>query len=234
MSLTVKRPVLRESKEEKKELKVEDETLVLLSSPLRAVTLGLGKPRMGSTGAKEWLIPIPFAANLTTSGSGLINAAVTIASAAAATQFTSCASVFDEFFVESAEVFYQPMTRYQVLPSTTSTEFNGTALGLASLYLDTVPYTNINQMPANPSFKFVHTSSPWKYTWRNNVKRSSATSEEPDSSHSSLMWVRTNATPSQYYGGVVSILGSASAAMHASTIVGIIAVRFNVWFRAKA
>jgi len=233
-----------ESKEEKKELipvplvrtdrDEEAEVEILVNPTLKSITLGLGKPTAGKDGKKQWMVPISYAANLATNGGGLVAASVTISSVAAASVFTSLATIFDEFFVESAETFYQPMTRYQTLPSTTSTEFNGTALGLASLYVDSVAYTNINQMVANPSFKFVHSSSPWKYTWRNNVKRSSAVSEEPDSSHPSCAWVRTNATPAQYYGGYVNIIGSASSTMHASTTLGVLAVRFNTWFRAKS
>jgi glutathione peroxidase-family protein len=180
------------------------------------------------------MIPVPYAANLATNGSGLISASVLGSSCPAATTFTSLATLFDEFFIESFKVFYQPSTRYQVVPSTTSSEFNGTPLGCASLFFDLTAYTNINQMPANPTFKFYHSSDPWEYTWVNNVKRKSAVSEEPDATHNSLSWVRTNATPAQYYGGAVSILGSASSAMHVSTTVGIIAVRYNVWFRSKS
>lgn len=185
-------------------------------------------------GAKEWLIPIPFAANLASNGSGFVSAAVLMSSCAAASAFTSLATIFDEFFIESAKIHYQPVTRYQVLPSTSSSEFNGTPLGCASLYMDLTPYTNINQMPANPTFQFHHTSDPFIYTWRNNVKRESAVSEEPDSTHNSLSWVRTNATPAQYYGGAVSLIGSASSAVHASTTLGIVAVRYKCWFRSKS
>jgi hypothetical protein len=217
-----------ETKEEKK----EDEYQVVLSQP--TISLSSFKMFSGKGGKKEWMIPIPYAANLLTNGSGLISAAVLPASIAATSYFVSLATLFDEFFIESLSVHYQPQTRYQVLPSTTSTEFNGTPLGIASIFLDSSTYTNINQMPANPTFKFHHTSSPFSYKWANNVKRSSAVSEEPDATHASLSWVRTNATPAQYYGGAVVLLGSASSAMHASTTVGILAVRANVWFRAKS
>ena len=223
-------PPSTEGKEEKKE---EDYSIIPLSTP-KLVSLRPLKTVTGSSGDRQLLIPLSFAANLSTNGSGFISASVLPSSIPATTGFTSLAAVFDEFFIESMEIHYQPMTRYQVLPNTTSTEFNGTALGLASLYLDATAYTNINQMPGNPSFKFCHTSSPFKYTWKNNVSRKSAVSEEPDSSHASLAWVRTNATPAQYYGGAVTVLGSASSAMHASTVVGIVAVRYNVWFRSKS
>ncbi len=219
-----------ESKEEKKLTTYDDDSVVVTAIP-KLILPFISKSSSG--GRREWMIPIPFAANLATGVSGLISSAVTMASATATTYFVSLATLFDEFFIESAHVMYQPSTRYQVLPSTSSSEFNGTPLGLASTFIDTIPYTNINQMPANPTFRFKHSSSPFTFVWKNNVKRSSAVSEEPDSTHNSISWVRTNATPAQYYGGTVAILGSASSAMHATTVVGIVAVKYEVWFRAK-
>ncbi len=216
---------------ESKDEKLEEDYSLTISVPK---VLSLGKPSVSSGGKTEYHIPMSYAANLSTSGSGLISAAVLPVSVTATTYFASLATVFDEFFVESMEICYQPMTRYQVLPNTSSSEFNGTPLGVASLYLDSTTYTNINQMPGNPTFKFFHSSSPWKYTWKNNVKRSSAVSVEPDATHPTLSWCRTNATPAQYYGGAVPIIGSATSAMHASTIVGIVAVRYHVWFRARS
>ncbi len=222
---------------ETKEEKLEVEEYSLFTPLSKEASLSVVKPvKLVSTsgGAREWYIPIGSATNLSTNGSGLISAALSVSTVAALSNFTSLATMFDEFFVESVDIWYQPQTRYQVLPSTSSTEFNGTPLGIASLFLDTSSYTNINQMPANPTFALAHTSSPFKYTWRNNVKRKTATSVEPTSTQASLGWVRTNATPAQYYGGTVQFVGSASSAMHASTVCGVIAYKFNVWFRAKA
>ncbi len=223
----------RDRSTDSKEEKVFEEEYTVVSAPSIPKYL-LPFISRDTGGAKEWMIPVPYAANLTTNGSGLIAAALTVSSVAAASSFTSLAALFDEFYVEKLDVKYQPATRYQVLPSTTTSEFNGTALGLASTYLDTVAYTNINQMPANPTFKFVHTSSPFTFVWRNNVKRKSAVSVETSSSLPSLSWVRTNASTAQYYGGTVQIIGSASSAMHASTVVGVICFRADCWFRSKA
>jgi hypothetical protein len=224
--------VVTESKEEKKVSLPEEEAVIVCSIPKLLLPFISSTSKSG--GAKEWMIPIPYAANLSTSGSGFISAAVLPVSATAVSSFTSLAALFDEFFIEAMEIHYQPQTRYQVLPSTTTSEHNGTPLGIASQYLDVVAYTNINQMPANPTFKFAHSSSPFRYVWKNNVKRSSAVSTEPDATHPSLSWVRTNATPAQYYGGAVNIIGSATSAMHASTVVGVVAVRYVAWFRAKS
>ncbi len=228
-SLSTPRVVV-DSKEEKKE---DDTVDIALPLPKDLLSTLMLKP-VGSGGDKCWKIPISGAANLSTSGSGFINAALTMAGVAATSYFVSLATLFDEFYIESCDIYYQPTTRYQTLPSSASTDFNGTPLGIASLFLDSSSYTNINQMPSNPTFKFAHTSSPFTYTWRNNVKRKEAMSSEPTSTQAALGWVRTNATPAQYYGGTVQFIGSTSSAMRISTAVGILAYRWNVWFRAKA
>lgn len=228
-ALTTPRLVV-DSKEEKKD---DDPVDISLPLPRDLLSTLMLKPSV-SGGDKCWKIPIGGAANLSTNGSGLISSALTMAGVSATSYFTSLATLFDEFYIESCTIQYQPSTRYQTLPSSASTDFNGTPLGIASLFLDTSSYTNINQMPANPTFKFKHTSSPFTYVWKNNVRRSEAMSSEPTSTQAALGWVRTNATPSQYYGGTVQFIGSASSAMRVSTVVGILAYRWDVWFRAKA
>lgn len=225
------------AKTETKEIKDDDELhevdyRVYFPSPIKTA-LALGA-KDGIGGGKEWSVPIAGAANLVTSGSGFINATFAVASVAATSYFVSLATLFDEFYVESVDIWYQPFTRYQVLPSTSSTEGNGSAVGVASLFLDTTVYTNLSQMPSNPTFELHHSSSPFKYKWKNNVTRKKAMSSEPTSTQAALGWVRTNATPAQYYGGLVQLLGTTTYAMHASTGVGVLAYRFNTFFRAKA
>ncbi len=239
-----------EKKESKEPLGWSDDDEIVEKSPLVPTTgfsicafSGASKGDLASIlrlkptvrgGAKAWCIPIAYAANMTTSGSGFINATLPVATVAATSYFTSLATLFDEFYVERMDVMFQPQTRYQSLPSTTSTEYHGTPLGVASMFEDTTVYTNINQMASNPTFQFSHSSSPFSYSWVNNVARSKAMSSEPTSTQAALGWVRTNATPAQYYGGLVQFIGSATYAMHASINAGIIAVRYKVWFRAKS
>ncbi len=120
-----------------------------------------------------------------TNGSGVVNLQVPVSNISTAAEWTSIDALFDEFFVHSMKLRFFPANRNvssgfatsttaapQLLTSTTAfpSYATNTGLVLCSLFNGSGYYSGAAGMSNNPSKAFHHSSEPFTYTWRNNVK----------------------------------------------------------------
>lgn len=194
---------------------------------------------------------VSLAQNLSTSNSGVLNFQFPVGNISTCTEWTSIDALFDEFFVHELAVHYNPVNRMvssgygaassAVLGLETSatgsaTQATNAGLLAVSLFGGSGYYSGAAGMSNNPTRAYYHSSEPWIYRWRNNVKF--RPHGEALTTPSATYWQGwTTIASAANYGGNVQIRTSGDQTLgdttHAYTLGGL-HIEFDVSFRSRA
>jgi len=187
-----------------------------------------------------------FCDNLSTSAAGVLNKSITVGSLTSSAEWTSIDALFDEVFVHSVEISYQPRNSGGGGASsagvagqlTNAAPADTTACGVmsVSLYSGTGAYANANAFVANPTTRHHMSTRPWSHTWINNVKFDPNGLSLADVTGVSWQgWMRVNSAAN--LGGMVQFRATGDTVIgdgtHSVTL-GDFIVRWHVSFRARS
>jgi hypothetical protein len=240
--------VKKETKEDKKECK----ELVATPGP----DLGLqGLAKMMFKADHPYRTKLGQNASLTTSAAGVLNANFTVSGVSSAQEWSIIDQLFDEVFIHSMELIFQPMnvvgagagaysgtqaSGAQCFPvasgSGSGTYFN-TGIQIVALFNGAGTYGSAQAMIPNPTLKIAHCGHAWKYFWRNNVKFSPRGLNVGGASGLISQGWMTIANVATQYGGSVQIRTMSDDALGdgAHTITpGRIVQKWDCSFRARS
>jgi hypothetical protein len=174
---------------------------------------------------------------ISSNGSGIVNSSLAVNVVALISEFTSFATIFDEFFVGSMRCDYMPISRYQYPAGTLlATQAANQPMTVSALYHGAGAYINTAGAMNNPTTQWGSTGDPLSITWRNNENPNSevVVASSTSSSTPTQGWCLTSATPAQAYTGFVQYLTTGTTPLALSTPIGSVGVRWTVMFRARA
>jgi hypothetical protein len=119
-----------------------------------------------------------------TSALGAINELLLNTSLSGVSQWSSVILLFDQFFIHSMTVRFMPRNvmgggwgsgvaanAVTTAPTGgTNVSIENAALQMVALFGTNTGYTSAAAMVNNPNLKVTHSSRPWSYVWRNNVR----------------------------------------------------------------
>jgi len=229
----------------KKEQKVSDGWFDLKSPPDEKVS-ELRALRSLISINQPYRTQIGFCDNLTTSAAGVLNKTITVGSLISAAEWSSIDTLFDEVFVHSLEISYQPRNSGGGGASsagvagqlTNSAPGDTTAAGVmsVSLYDNTGAYANANAFVANPTTRHHMSTRPWSHVWTNNVRfEPNGLALDNSGGIGWQGWQRVNNAGS--YGGTVQFRATGDTIIgdgtHSVTL-GDFIVRWHLSFRARS
>lgn len=123
-------------------------------------------------------------ANLATSAAGVLNSQLTVSGVGSASEWSSIDQLFDEVFIHSESVHYQPhnLPAGPINASAASTsgplqasgvianQINNSGAVICSLFNGASYYSSAMAMLSNPTVRSFHLGKPMRYVWRNNVR----------------------------------------------------------------
>lgn len=174
-------------------------------------------------------------ATLTTGGGGVVNTVYSNTGIASSPEFIPYAALFDEFFIHSLQIGFEPLNQYMNTQASSFTAPVSGMLLLAPLYHEALPYTVTADMANNVRVKKVHSGRTWTYTWRNNEDPKSGVlaAPFPSSSIPCQGWCLTAAAAAALYSGQIQVRNNFAFSGAASSVLGDVLVRWDVTFRAK-
>jgi len=195
-------------------------------------------PLLRHLGLKETTLCIGASYQLAFGGGtpSIVNAVITNQLLLTLGDFVAMNSVYEEFFVNSFHVDFEPVNRYSgiLLGLTPGGSYVQQPLSVVTLHHDTPAYTSHSQSVNNMAFSSKNSADRWSYVWKNIEKKSSTVSLPPQTGeYFSQNWAR-NTAELNYTGAVQIISPSAFAIAAAGTdLVGTTSVRWVVSFRAR-
>jgi len=150
--------------------------------------------------------------------------------------FVSLAALFDEFFIKSFKLVYQPASRYQKPSGTEPALYADFPLHVASIQHGAPLYATHSDAANNAGLLICNTADPWTYTWKNTESKRSTVL--PDPSTSSVVptqgWCLTRPDNASAYTGAAQILApGALTATSSSVALGTVTVRWDLAFRSR-
>jgi len=124
--------------------------------------------------------------------------------------FLSLCAIFDEFFISSFRVVYQPVDRYE--KSSSVATFVDYPLHVASIQHGAALYPTHTAAASNGALLICNSADPWSYVWKNVENKRSGSLPEPSTTSVSATqgWCLANATNAASYTGAAQILGPAT------------------------
>lgn len=213
-----------------------------VASPQTIKELQVAVPKLGTylfgSAKKRFPISLGTVVTLSSNASGYVNSVVAVSTVAALAEFTSLATIFDEFFVRRMHLHYVPRSQYQGnLTWAAGTEESNVAMGLINLHHGATTYTSIAAAANNLTYKHMTTGRPWSYEWVNveSINSEVVVAAETSSPVASQGWALTASAPSALYTGQTQLISpSAGTILVASKVLGDIFVKFDVVFRSRA
>jgi len=152
-----------------------------------------------------------------------------------AAEWSSLAALFDEVYLQSAELVWLPYNLYRA----NAPASNRSNCGLAWIahHHNASTYTSFTSALVNPTLKLTMTNAlKFKYKWNNieRVKKDSIDIVKSGTATPTQGWCPTNATSIAVYQGYVQYLGAATITDWTSLNLGNVAVRYKLWFRNRA
>jgi hypothetical protein len=171
--------------------------------------------------------------------SGAVNQLVVCYAVGTLTEFSSgFAILFDEFFIHSMRIRYQPRARYapQYLGTAALAGPSSVGVVVASLFHGAATYGTPGAAVDNATHTIGHTGDPWEHVWKNNEspKSTVVVNGSSGSTTPSQGWCLTAATPTASYTGQVQIIGMANTAYVVASLLGDLVVDYDVSFRNRA
>jgi len=227
------RLAIKEAKEKDIDFEEVESKEAVVPSPLKTMVRGLFR---GRTIRVRMGNGFSFT---TTGGTGAINVSCSVSAALGAAEMASWTNLFDEFFVHSMTLHYEPIGEFIGFQSlAVATQIASTQLYVVSLYHGSAAYAAASPAVAmlnNGTLKICSSGRPWKYVWRNNedprvgVAEVSTTSSPPVSQG----WCLTQ-NASAYAGVIQTQAYSGVGAVAGGVQFGVAAGILDISFRARA
>jgi hypothetical protein len=211
-------------------------TVLSLPTPTKLPMIpGLGLSALRSSLSKQIRIRLATSLELKANGSGFVNAVVPVSNVSLISEFPVWAQLYAEFFVQHMVLLYIPQSTFGDWP-TASTTATGQPLAVVNLHHGQAVPTLIATTVENPSLMYTHTSSKWKYTWKNieSKKGGVVVADTSTGSSPSQSWCSTASSPSSQYTGEVLMISPTNVGVGASMSMGNIVVVFDVYFRNRS
>lgn len=231
--------VTTETKEKKEETKPPDASSTLPSPVLTPVsqltTLGALKSLYSSAMRKEMKIVMAASYQLSTGVSGTPNAIIGNDLMVALSEFTLLAGLFNEFFVQSFEVRYEPVSRYQKHDINWQSESVDFPLHVVSLHHGQSTYPSHTTSSVNSWLTVCNSADPWRHTWRNVESRKAGVAQVASTSsvQPSQGWSLTTSIVASEYTGQVQVIAPSAFTGPTSFLLGTTTVRWEVYFRNR-
>lgn len=186
---------------------------------------------------KELRMILGASYQVSSGASGITNQVVQVANIANNPDFTSFAALFNEFFVTKMEVTYEPQSRYNKQATAAGVrQVTDVPLVVAELQHAQPVYANHADACNNGGLKICNSADPWKVTWVNDEKKSSAVLPTPAITGAlpTQSWCSTDVIPASLYTGQLQILSPASIPNSINNyLYGTVVVRWEVFFRSR-
>jgi hypothetical protein len=181
-------------------------------------------------GDKYYRIRLSTALNMSSSGAGVVNSVINASGAASLTDFTALSGIFNEFFVTSFDVMWEPASLYNgPVGYSPATTVSSLPLGCAQLQHFAAVYTTVSNMTENYDFRWNNTGRPFHTKWVN-VERSNVDTV-PETGAAGQGW-----QPVQFgsnYSGSLQFLSTVTPTLPVSAVLGTFFVSYDVLFRLR-
>jgi hypothetical protein len=189
----------------------------------------------GLFGDQPYRVKLKSAFTMSSSGSGIVNSALFTSGIASLSQFSSFATIFDEFFVHSVTMKWIPASRYTGpigFISSTQTTVANIPLGIAKLQHSQAAYTTLISMANNAGFEYRSSGDPWTISWKNLEKSNTPT----------VIAVTGQTLPFQGWGpcsnvanvtGGIQFLGNTTPVLPNSAVLGSFVAVYDTSFRLR-
>jgi hypothetical protein len=213
---------------------------LIKSDPPRALALGTNamNAMRSMMGRKPYraILRLPF--DITSTAGGVINSLITVNALSTLSEFASFATLFDEFFVHSMQVRYEPYSEYQFNVGTTpGTNKTNVGLGVVSTFHGAANYSTYATLLNNSTLLYTNTAKRWTKTWKNNESPSGgiAVSSSTSLPIASQGWCLTQNADASLYTGNVQVFGSAVIGTGLVSVTpGTTLLSWDVSFRMRA
>jgi hypothetical protein len=173
---------------------------------------------------------------ITTSAAGVINASINCSTLGTTTEFSAFQGIFDEFFIHSFTVKYEPNNQFFGpcnLDAAPFVSWSSTALIGAPVYHGAPSYASASDMINNVDNRVLHTGKPWSVRWNNNEDAKSTVLVSPSTSLpvASQGWCLF--TGVGLYTGFYQLRTSLALPFTSAKTMGQTIISFDVSFRAR-
>jgi len=171
--------------------------------------------------------------NMSSTGSGTVNALAQVSTLSSNIEFGYLALIFEEFFVQKMTLRWEPVSMYNYpLTGVVATSVSSLPMGVADLQHNFVSgYGSLTAAAQNFRFELKNTGRPFKYSWRNTEKKSSNVLPLPGGGLTQAWCLTSNVA--DYTGQVQFITQSAPPALPTSEVLGTFLVFYDVYFRTR-
>jgi hypothetical protein len=200
-------------------------------------TLGTLKMLAGKRG-RTYRTRLGYIGALTTGATGILNAAVNCSTLPTTSEFTAFASLFDEYFIHSFTVMYEPNNQFFGPCNLDAAPFNSwgsTLLMGAPLYHGAPAYSSASDMVNNVDHRTLHSGRPWTVKWVNNEKPTGGVVVTPTTSTpvATQSWCLMSGPASGLYTGTYQFRTSLPLPFTSAKTLGQTVITFDVTFRAR-
>jgi hypothetical protein len=220
-----------EGKEESKEVSLQSDSRVAFLKQLK-IPITMKRSGMAS---KTFPITLGFSTMLTTTSTGLVNAVFNASNVVFSNEFVSCATLFDEFFIKSFTIHYEPLNQFLTEPSMSLASPASGMLLMADLHHGQTSYATTSGMCNAITLMTHHSGRPFTYRWKNVERPRSGVA--PSSTTSTPLptqaWCLTTSTAAVLYTGFTQIRNNTLFANDPSTSLGDVVQRFECLFRTR-
>jgi hypothetical protein len=169
---------------------------------------------------------------------GVLNSVISNSNIASLTEWSSFASLFDEFFVHQTWVRFEPRNRYQ-FPVTAGPSVStcNCLLTVTPLFHGTSGYASAATAMNNRLTAVQSTADPFTFVWVNNERSSQGVVVSPTTSLPlpTQSWCLTTSAAASLYTGQIQLLGATAVGPATGVVtVGDIAVLYDISFRVRA
>jgi len=182
-------------------------------------------------GNREYRFRLSTAVNMSSSAAGAINSVITVNQLQFVADFISLSAVFQEFFVTSMSVHWQPVSLYNYpLSGAIGTNVSSLPFGCASLQHNQSTYSSLSGMADNYRLAFVNSGKEFQYSWVNDeLSKSTVVAASTGVVQS---WCESS-NVANYQGQMQFISQSAPPGLPTSQVLGAFLVEFDVLMRVR-
>jgi hypothetical protein len=213
-------------------------SVVTEPAPVVSLSLLRGMARSFLSPSKVYPATLGWTASAQTMGTGAINNNIAVSVVATVlSEFVSFAALFDEFYVKSMTVRFEPLSRYNSIP-TAVVGVSQTSVPLVSvpLFNGASAYSSMVAATEN-RLATVHSSSDaFTAKWTNTTSSKDTVVVNASTSLATPVqgWCLTSATPASGYTGFIMFISSSALGSTSVQTYGQYFVKWNLLFRLRA
>jgi hypothetical protein len=170
--------------------------------------------------------------NISSSGTGAINSTIAMSLVQSNPDFVALSGVFNEFFIKSATVKYEPNSMYNYpLTGVVATSVSSLPVGCADLQHAQPAYTSITSATENWRYEHNNSGRPFVYGWQNSESPNSTVTPDTSGVNTQSWCMVSNAA--NYTGNLQFISQPAPPALPVSQVLGVFLVEWDLLFRVR-